>query len=128
MSEAEKWRRLIAMIRDGEPLPQKARDFVADVLELVSRGEDPRERAGTAPKDPRADQRAVVGMHYWLLRAKHTRRGSEAGVRAEVAKAWGLSADRVKAIARNCNALKSGAVRAAEMGYTDELVAALLKD
>ena len=63
-----------------------------------------------------------------MLRGKHKRRGSEAGVRAEVAKAWGLSADRVKVIARNCNVLKPGAENAAALGYTDGLIDALLRD
>jgi hypothetical protein len=100
MSANDDWARLIAMIRTGDPLPQKARDWLANLLELISRGEDPREFLGTQPKRGRpSDARAIVGLHYWLLRAKYGR-GGELAARREVAREWRLSDEHVRTIGR----------------------------
>jgi hypothetical protein len=97
----DEWLRLIRAIRDGDTLPKQTRKWLADLLDLIRRGEDPRDRAGTKTQPGRpTNPRAIVGMHYWGLRAKYGRGGAAAACK-EAAWAWKLSESRVKAIGKN---------------------------
>jgi hypothetical protein len=118
--DPEAWFRIAARIRKGEPLPAEAREWLLEVLDQIRRGEDPRPFAGTMPPKHRPPEpRAIIGLHYWLLRKKY---GKAAAAEAEVMAAWGLGKTRVGDIKRNCeNAFRPGIERMS----TDELDALL---
>ncbi len=81
--DPEAWFRLQARIRKGEPLPQVASEWLIDVLEMLRRGDDPRDAVGTKRgQGRRREPHALAAMHYWALREKH---GSESSARKDVA-------------------------------------------
>ncbi len=101
----EAWQWTIALIRDGNRLvlPEDARAWFADVLDLLRRGEDPRKLAGTtkAANRPSADDASSwwMALHYFLL-VRTNGKGGSAAANCEVAKAWGLTVNAKTHISR----------------------------
>lgn len=86
----------IQALRRGDTLTDEQRAFVLNVLILTRTGRDPRRYAGTDGLDPREEPRALVAMHYAIVKRKL---GKELAARTEVSTAWGLSISQVARIA-----------------------------
>lgn len=83
------WHDLCNRISAGKSLTPDERQFVVGILDLVRRGEDPREFAGTKRgKGRRRAVHLVPALHYRMLRG---RGDTDKAAMPEVRKAWGIS-------------------------------------
>ena len=90
----------LAELKDSKRIDGAGIFEVIQVIEATLAGYDPRESLGIARKNGRpsrnAEPHAILAAHYWSLRESATEKVAS----SVVAKLWGISQGRVRAIAK----------------------------
>jgi hypothetical protein len=90
----------LAELKDGKRIDGPGIFEVIQVIEATLAGRDPRESLGIDPKNGRpqhmAEAHTILAAHYWSLRES----AKDEVASLVVAKLWGISQSRVRAVAK----------------------------